>query len=257
VHRPISSIPRRPAADGHLLATTPGQFSWEQLASDGSYVATGTTTALTARSTSGQALFSRPGDYSEAMAFSTPGAIQIALGAAGQNVIGTVSTTTGTSTISPSFQGTFKSWFVDGAHFLTTLANTVWTYSSAGVQQDIKQLTGLNSLGGQGNWFWTFDTPGSPRTVNIYQVGASATAAFTEQLSNVLTWSVIPSINTTAFFESSGSPVTVIDLSGVTPVSASYTIPVSGVTAFTAVSSSDWPARNGTGIAVDGASLAT
>ncbi len=42
------------ATSGVLLATIPGTFSWFQLASDGSYVATGSRTALTAWSTTGQ-----------------------------------------------------------------------------------------------------------------------------------------------------------------------------------------------------------
>src|SRR5258708_17719578 len=70
------------ASDGHVVATLPGAISWWKLASDGSYVATGSPTALQTWSPSGQLLYSLSGNYSMAVAYAAPGQIQMALGPA-------------------------------------------------------------------------------------------------------------------------------------------------------------------------------
>jgi hypothetical protein len=245
-----SGIEVRSAASGQLLATIPGEFSWFKLASDGSYIATGNATALTAWSTAGQALLTLAGDYSKAIAFSALGQIQVALGPAGTNVIQTIAVPSGTSSVSPTFQGVFNSWFVDGARFFTNTGATVWTYSSAGVQQDITQLTSDDPfLVGQGNWFWTF---GSGSTLDIYKVGASTSPAFTDP---VFEPTAIASGMTIGVLEEDSNQLTVIDLSGATPVSANYTLPIDSFAAYAAISPSSWVVGNGYGVIFDGASL--
>ncbi len=248
-------VEARASADGHLLATIPGQYTWSQLAADGSYITTGNATALAAWTPSGQSLLSRPGDYSQALTFSAPGAVQVALGAAGQSVIETVSVSTTTSTVSPSFQGTFNSWFVDGARFLTHQGNAVWTYSSAAVQQDItqlSQLSGFGSLIGQGNWLWTYDLS----TLNVYQVGSSVSPAFTWQGGNSLAVA-LPSGSTIGILTYGDPVATVIDLSGTAPVRATYSVPVADLSAYAAVSSTAWLVGNSNGVVLDGASVAS
>jgi hypothetical protein len=241
----------RVAASGQLLATIPGKFSWFKLASDGSYIATGSATALTAWSTAGQTLLSLAGDYSKALAFSAPGQIQVALGPAGTNVIQTIAVPSGTSSVSPTFQGVFNSWFLDGARFLTNTGATVWTYSSAGVQQDITQVpSDYPVLVGQGNWFWTFGSTGS--TINIYKVGASTSPAFTDQ---VFEPTAIPSGMTIGVLEEDSNQFTLIDLSGATPVSTNYTLPIASFSAYAATSASSWVVGNQYGVIFDGASL--
>ena len=166
----------RSTADGHVLGTASGQFSWFQLASDGSYLCTGSTTALTAWSSSGQVVVSHPGDYSKAPVFCAPGEVLAALGPAGQSVIEAVSLPAGTASVSPSFQGVFQNWFADGTGFMTAQGNVVWAYSSAAVQEGLVQLTqapGIGSLGGVNNWFWTCGGQ------NIYKVGSSTSPAYT------------------------------------------------------------------------------
>jgi hypothetical protein len=240
----------RAAASGQLLATIPGKVSWFKLASDGSYIATGSATALRAWSTAGQALLSLAGDYSKAVAFSAPGQIQVALGPAATNVIQTIAVPSGASSVSPTFQGVFNSWFIDGARFFTNTGATVWTYSSAGVQQDITQVTSDDPfLAGQGNWFWTF---GSGGTLDIYKVGASTSPAFTDQ---VFEPTVIPSGMTVGVLEEDSNQFTVIDLSGATPVSANYTLPIASFTAYAATSAGSWVVGNQYGVIFDGASL--
>lgn len=146
-----SGLAIRAAMDGHVTGTIPGPIAWWQLASDGSYVVTGSTTALQAWSLTGKSTFSVAGNYAAAIAFAAPTQIQVALGAAGANVIQTVAVPAGTSSVGPTFNGTFSSWFLDGARFLTNTAQTVWVYSAASVQQDLTQLSSVAYLTGQGN----------------------------------------------------------------------------------------------------------
>lgn len=170
-------------------------------------------------------------------------------------MIETIPVATGTPTASAPFQGQFYSWFADGARFLTTLGSTVFIYSSAGVQQDSKTLGAFAQLGGaQGPWFWTY---GDPSTLNIYQVGASAAPAFS---GTFLGPTIVASGPTLGVFPGSGSnQLTVIDLSGAAPVSASYT-PINVFndfpTAYAATSATAWLVGDDQGVVFDGASIA-
>jgi len=237
----------RAISDGHVLATLPGQETWWQLASDGSYVVAGSPTALTAWTSSGQALFSRSGDYSKAIAFSAPGKVLVALGPAGQNVIETVSTT-GTSTVSPAFQGSFNAWFQDGSQFLTATGFTVWVYSNTATQEEIIAFpnvtgyTNIYGLGGEGNWFWY--------NGGVYQVGGSQTPVLTAP------GTLIPSGLTVGVLGT--NTLSVLDLSGTTPVLSSvYQVPIAYLTAFAASSATTWVVGNLHGVVLDGTSLTT
>jgi hypothetical protein len=245
-----SGLEVRSSTDGHVLTTLPGQFFWYQLASDGSYVSAAGATALTAWTTSGQVIFSHAGDYAGALTFSAPGQVQVALGPAGTNVIETISTATGASTVSPPFQGTFNAWFTDGARFLTNLGTSVWTYSSTATQQDLTQVTQAYGLGGEGNWFWTFDAGGP---LYIYQVGASSSPAFSATFSTDP--QIFPSGTTLGLVSQASGPVTVVDLSGATPVSATYTVATTFLGGYAATTSAAWFIGNDYGVVIDGASL--
>jgi hypothetical protein len=236
----------RSASDGHMLATIPAPtgVSWYRLATDGSYVAAGSPTALMAWSTTGQMLVSKTGDYSQAAPFAAPGQIQIAQGPAGQSVIETVSVTTGNSTVTPAFLGTFNSWFIDGRRFLTNTGNAVWTYSNTAVQQDFTSVATTTGLTGQGSWFWTMDG-------NIYQVGASGSPALSAPFGPI----AIPSGSTIGVLASDVGQLTVIDLSGAAPVSTSYAVPYNQLSNYAAISPTQWLVGNGAGVVFDGTSL--
>ena len=244
----------RSATDGHVLTTLPGQFLWYQLASDGSYVAAGSGTALTAWTTSGQVIFSQAGEYKDAVTYSAPGQLQVALGGKGASVIETISIPAGTSTVSPAFQGTFSSWFSDGARFITSLNTTVWIYSSAGVQQDLAQVTGASSVAGEGNWFWTYGS--TPQLLNIYKVGASTSPTFSGQFGDIFA-QAISSGTTIGIPSGEAGQITVIDLSGSTPVSASYTALMPYLSTYGATTAAAWFVANEYGVVVDGASLSS
>lgn len=259
-----SGVEIRSASTGEVLATIPGQFWWYQLAADGSYVITASDTALSLYTTSGRKLFSLPGLYRTAIAFSAPSAIQLAFltcpgnpavcpSPGGTNVIERIPVATGSPTASAPFQGAFYAWFHDGARFLTTLGSTVFTYSSGGALEDSRQVQPSHVGTAQGPWWWTLGE-GSFSNLNIYKVGGGAPTAFSV-FGNI----VVSSGSTLGLIESMGAPsnkVGVIDLSGATPTSATYTMPTSFVSAYAAASATMWVSGDDNGVVIDGASLA-
>ena len=250
------------SSDGHLISNIiaplidaiDGNGSWWKLASDGSYICTGSKLGLSVWSPAGQLLFSRQGDYSHALVYASPAQIQAALGPAGQNVIETISTADGTSSVGPTFSGTFNSWFLDGQRFLTNTGTTVWTYSNSSVQQAIVSLPTVQNLIGQGNWISTYTTDVSPSPLAIYAVGAnSPSATFNE---SVLT-TVVPSGLTLGVLSYGAGSGSVIDLSGSTPVKTDFTISIAYLSAYAATSASQWLVGNNHGVVLDGATLST
>jgi putative Ig domain-containing protein len=262
-----SGVEIRSASTGKVLGTISGQFWWYQLASDGSYVVIAGQTSLTVYTPAGQMLFSVPGIFRTATAFSTPKAVQLTFltcpgdpphcpSPGAQNVIETIPVATGTPTASAPFQGQFYSWFADGARYLTTLGSKVFIYSSAGVQQDSKTLGVFSQLGGaQGPWFWTWGE-GSTSSLNIYQVGASAAPAFSGNFGGP---TIVASGPTLGVVPESGGLI-VIDLSGPSPVSATYTpfnvFNNDFATAYAATSAAAWLVGDDQGVVFDGASIA-
>jgi hypothetical protein len=257
-------------SDGQVQATITTPYSWWQLAPDGSYIATGSTTGLTAWSPTGESLYSSAGDYSKANAFAAVGQIQVALGPLGQSVIQTISLSTGASSLGPAFQGAFSEWFVDGSHFQTTMSTTtsttVWTYSSASVQQDqtVPTLPSYqnipSAISGTGNWFWV-TSGGSGGSIDIYAVGASQTPALSVpnwpigvayEIASGATLALMPGAAVNGDFQ-----VTIVDLSGASAVEANYTLPIAINTAYAATSASNWYIGNSNGVLLDGKSLAS
>jgi hypothetical protein len=244
------------AADGSVMSSVPNAVWWK-LAADGSYLCTGSATALTVYSTSGAQDSTRTGDYSTAIAFAAPGQVQVATGPAGPNVIETVSVPSGTSSVSAPFQGNFYTWFLDGQRFLSTLSNTVWTYSNAAIQQGVVSLPSVMNLTGQGNWVWTTTSA----TVNgvvgdlvqIYPIGASSPSySFLVEYGSQY---FADGMTVGAF---SFSQISILDLSGPTPSIVNYPVaPRAFGTAFAASSSSQWVSGGGTGAIVDGVSLSS
>jgi putative Ig domain-containing protein len=242
----------RAASDGSLLGVINAPLAWWKIASDGSYVCGGSASGLTVWMTSGAVITSRTGDYSSAVAYAAPGQVQVAGGPAGVNKIETIpATSTGSSTVSAAFLGTFSSWFLDGQHFLTSTGTTVWAYDKSATTSTIQSVPTVINLAGLGNWFWVGPSAG---TLNIYPVTGSTTASYS--FSN-MTVSVIPSGTTLGViaFGTSASSVSVIDLSGSNPVKTDYTPPIAYGSAYGAVSPSQWLLGNRWGAVVDGASL--
>lgn len=150
----------------------------------------------------------------------------------------------GSDSVSPAFAGTFDSWFIDGAAFLTNVGNTMWVYSPAAVQLDTQILPTTQDLGGEGTWFWTFDG----MTLNIYKVGSSS--APTATYAGVLA-PLQASGPTIAIMD---SKLHIIDLSGAAPTETDYSPPIGG-NAYAAVSATQWVLADSNGAVVDGASV--
>jgi len=244
----------RSSVDGHLFSTIIAQNSWWKLATDGSYICAGSSSGLFVWSPNGMLLFSRAGDYSAANSFAATDAIRVALGPAGQNVVETISIPSGASSVSPAFSGQFNSWFLDGGRFLTNLANTVWTYSNASIQQAIVTLATTENLTGQGNWIWTFQASSPNAPLDIYAIGSSSPAVTYSMGVDEL---VIPSGTTIGAIPFGTGATSVIDISGSSPVKVDYNLPVAYESAYGAASSSQWVVGNRHGVVLDGASLST
>jgi hypothetical protein len=234
-------------------------FWWMALASDGSYACVGSPTALTCWNPSGQQLFTEAGNYERAQVFAAPSQLQVALGARGAAVIETIATASGTSSVGTAFNGTFSSWFTDGASFISTASstNTVYIYSASTVLLDQRSLPALTNLTGQGNWFWTFadvNTNSTQQPLNIYKVGSSATPtasySFYEDSPTRASGLTLAVFDTTT----PGS-VSIIDLSGSTPNKSAYTLTVEDFSAFAAISATQWLVGNDYGVLVDGSGL--
>jgi hypothetical protein len=248
VIRTSSGFEVHSSADGHVLSQITASPSWWRLATDGSYISGGGQTGLSVWSPSGQLLVSRPGDYSNAIGLAAPGQVRIAAGPAGQNVIQTVSVPGGTTATSPTFNGQFGSWFVDGSAFLSTAGSTVLVYSLAAVQEAI--LTAPGTVGGVGPWFWTL----SGSTLNVYARASPATpvASYAAISGAVAYGSTIGGITT------SGG-VSVIDLSGAAPTKVDYTSPAYAkydLANYAATSPSEWVITPQPSVLVDGPSIA-
>jgi hypothetical protein len=255
-------------SDGHLISLIvfPGlnQFgpgntfpSWWKLASDGSYICIGSPSGLFVYTLAGQIAVSKPGNYSSAISFAAPGEILVAQGPAGQNVVETISTANGTSTVSPTFSGQFNSWFVDGQRFISNQSTTVWVYSNTGVQQAIVTLPTIKNLAGQGNWLFTFDKSSYPTyPVEIYPIGSETPALSFSSSSIAMTIfsGTTIGINSIGVNEQQFS---VIDLSGSTPSKTDYNVPIAYDSAFAASSGSQWVVGNTHGALLDGASLSS
>ncbi|HEX2871141.1 MAG TPA: hypothetical protein VHP33_07795 [Polyangiaceae bacterium] len=169
------------ALDGEVVATVTmpglGASSHFGFASDDSYLWATTEAGVSAWSTDGHLLAETSGNYVDASVSAVPGELRIALPT--RDVIETISTVTGDSTVSPAFEGDFHSWFVEGTRFLTTTSNTVRVYSGATVtQENIFTVATLKDLTGQGDHVWTYDEHSPEYTLDIYALSdPSAPAA--------------------------------------------------------------------------------
>ncbi|UWZ84526.1 putative Ig domain-containing protein [Occallatibacter riparius] len=250
------------ASTGQLIASINiGGATWVKLATDGSYICSGSTTGLTVWSSTGSEEFTLPGNYTLANVSAMPGRLQVALGPAGQNVIETDSVPSGASTVSAPFNGTFTSWFLDGQRFLTNLGATVWVYSNAVVQQSLMNLPSpydplTQQLIGQGNWISI--TNGVSTTVtglSVYAIGnATPVATYSFGYS-----SIIPMGSYLAALEYGPPEMKLIDLSGASPSATDYTLPdqMLYLTSFGANPNGQWIVAGGWGLLLDGASIAT
>jgi hypothetical protein len=256
----------RAVSDGHLLFEIQSPQidsatikSWWKLATDGSYICSGSPSGLTVWSSTGQQLFTRQGDYSSASPYAAPGQILVALGPAGQNVIENISISNGTSSTEPAFSGTFNSWFLDGQRFLTNTGTTVWVYDAAvSTNPAPVSLPAVEKLTGQGNWFWAYSPPANQyqgAILTIYPVGGSVPSA---TIPIGATTTPVPSGNTIGLL-SGGPSDSVVDLSGATPITLQYTLPphANPPSVYAAVSASQWVGGNTYGVVLDGASSST
>jgi hypothetical protein len=249
----------RSALDGTVRAEISTYYNWWKLASDGSYICTGSDLSLQVWLPDGTLALSRGGNYGGAAVFAAPSELRIATGPAGLNVVETVSLPAGTSSVNAAFQGQFLSWYLDGERFFSNSGNTtVWTYSKTGVQEDVKNFTlspgEMPGVTGQGPWFWnvTLGASSNQRLINIYRVGASASPTAVFSFNSPV--SAVPSGLTIGVLDNGVTHV--IDLSGSNPRMIDHVTPVAHTQSYAAISPSQWLVGNADGVLLDGASLA-
>ncbi len=252
----------RSAMTGQLLFSLPYsplvQFSYA-LAKDGSYICIGTSSNLTVWSTSGQQELARSGDYSEAKLFATSSQIEVGKGPAGGDVIEMLTVPDGIDTVGAPFSGNFGSWSSDGSMFNTELGNTVWTYSSAGIQLGVQTLPASQPgavVGEQGNWLWTetYDSTSSMDSMQVFPIGSSTAAAtYTFPFGTIF----VPAGLVLAALPPGSPQMNIVDLSGASPAMSSYTLPSTSasLSSFAAASSSQWLVGTQNGVVLDGESL--
>lgn len=240
----------RSATTGDVVSDITATATWWTLASDGSYIAAGSSSGLSAWSASGDSLVSLSGDYSKAIAFADPGEVQVAKGPSGQNLIQTVTVPGGASTNGPAFNGQFSSWFLDGGHFITLAGTTVLVYSQSSVQQAVITLPSTAApVVGQGNWLWTISG-----ALDVFAITSSSTPAASFAVGALATG--IPS-GTSIGVANESNVFSVIDLSGTTPTKTDYTLPAGTNEQnplYAASSSSQWMLGSAS-LLLDGASL--
>ena len=231
--------------------------TWWKLATDGSYICTGSKNVLSVWSNTGQLILTAQGDYSAANAFATPTEVLVALGPVGPNVIQTITLANKTASTGPAFNGTFNSWFVDGQNFLTNTGNTVWAYSAAGVTTGPVSLPTVENLTGQGNWVWTYPSLTSGGPLNIYPIGSNAaSASFPLDIDTT----VVPSGSTIGVLPFGPAAASVIDLPATvttSPTKTDFTLPVANDQAYAATSAAQWIVGNKHGVVLDGPSSTT
>lgn len=224
------------AVASHIAVPQRSGTTWA-LATDGSYVVDYHDGGLSVWSREGTQLLARTGSFAGARIFAAAGELRIARGPAGTNVIETLTLSTGTSVISPAFASNFHSWFRDGERFFATAGGTVIVHSRTAVQESIEALPTISGLEGTGNWYWTASVPGYQ--LRIYAVGTGATPAVTYDLGSPGT-TVHAEGGTLAFSVEGKGQISVVDLSGVTPVRTDHAVAQSNLHTFAAASPLDW-----------------
>jgi hypothetical protein len=115
----------------------------------------------------------------------------------------------------------------------------------------------VENLGGSGNWFYIYGTEFSSTPLTIYPVGGTAPSATFPILAPTFYSKVTPSANVLGITGNDDSSISIVDLSGSTPVKTDLLTPVISPLAITANTATQWIVGNGEGVIFDGTSLAS
>ncbi len=223
------------ATDGALLAqiASPSSNTRWALASDGSYVVSQGFQRLMAWSTNGTLLFSIDGNYYDSNVFAAPGEIRAANGAGNTQRVQNIAVPAGTAALGPLFTGTFDGWFDDGERFFTRAGSTLRVFSRQSVELDSATLASSVRVAGSGNWYHS--TNGN---LSIWTVGSAGVASATYTVGSL--GRIQGTGNTLAIIPYQIPSISVIDLSGASPVKTDYVTPVAALTLFAGLSASEW-----------------
>lgn len=258
------AVELRDAGDGHLILNVPieapvnlGNWTFPPfgLAADGSYLWVGSHINLRAWSAAGALLFTRSGDYFTGMVNIDPKPpvvyvvaepAEIRIGRSTTHVIEYVDSSTGASTMSAAFADTFNSWFLDGGRFFTNLSTTVRIYSKDVVQEALVALPSIQSLAGQGGYFWT--------TNGIYQVAQPAAppqALPGGALTPIGNLIAVPDVQ----INSQATQITIVHLDPGGITTETVAVPFASASVFAADGSGNWSVSAADGVVLDSVNL--
>jgi hypothetical protein len=202
------------STDGQRLATvsTGGTFSSAGLASDGSYLWITKTSSLEAYSPQGARLFQKSGNYANAKIFASPDKLLIASGPGGTNAIESIDLASGSSSMSGAFNGTFHSWFLDGARFISTVGSVIYVYAPDATRIGLIEPSTRDALiAGSGAYMWTHESRAYPEyPLKIYRIDSGVTLVNT--INTGTSASVAPSENLLAILPSGVNELTLVHL---------------------------------------------
>jgi hypothetical protein len=179
-----SQVEIRSIVDASLQGTfDPGSHLKFGLAVDGSYVWGASTTDVATWSPKGSPLMTHPGAYASPPGFGqgasivgVPSELRIGGGPAGAGVIEHVGATTGTSTSTPPFSGTFQTWFHDGSRFLSAAGSTnLFVFDASATRLALFAVHSVGTIGGGGNYVFNFVD--SSRGLDLYEIGGNGLPA--------------------------------------------------------------------------------
>jgi hypothetical protein len=246
--RAANAIELRDAGDGHLITSlAQGQVTDATsfgVATDGSYVWVRSDTDVQVWSPAGAHLFTHPGSYAYSAVFAAPGELRI--GGYSSQTIEYVNAATGTSTNSPTFAGTFHSWFLDGERFFTAVGDTWRIFSKDAVQAAI--FTSPTSLTGRGDYFWS--------QFSLYAVAQPSVPLQTLATKDNGYTRVSSSGNLISLWTDGGGPnLTIVHLDAGGVSTETVSMPSANLSAFTADSAGNWSVGTRSGVVYDSANL--
>lgn len=235
-------------ASGHIDAPV-AQYPRFRIATDGSYVALQGTTQLAVYGNTGATMFTRAGNYSDAVVYAAPGELRVARPSPGGYALETIAVPTGTSIAHPGVGGSFGTWSEDGEQFVAVTGTGIAVYSRLGVSIGGSSSPPQTVYGGFGAHFWALG--GTRDRVEVYAVGGSGTPIATYSI--VRNSDVVQSGALLTFVAAgNGRTISMIDLSATTLVKTDFTVPVNNFTQFAARSSSDWVFGTRDGVVMNG-----
>ncbi|MDB4974363.1 MAG: hypothetical protein JWN48_2704, partial [Myxococcaceae bacterium] len=162
-----AGVELRSLSDGHLIAEMPGVAS-ATFSSDGTFLwGTSADGAWMAWSLTGQLLYSGVANAARQDSVSArENQIRFVSNGA-TTAVSVLSITDKKTTLTPNFEGEFRTWFSDGSHFITQSTDVMRVYSKDAELQILVSLPQAQKYGGFGQYYWRV----VDQVLNVYAIG--------------------------------------------------------------------------------------